>query len=213
MGKYNKGILGPFMGKVGTVVGSVWNGVHYLRSLGDYVDNPTTGQLNARARVGLMVPFLSHMKSIISIGWFSQAKRGLTAMNAASSYHLKNAITGIAPAYAVDYPKVVISRGELDGAAAAEIGSAAGHIVDFSWESYTEMAYGKPTDLAVLLVYCEAENRFVFYRQTLRSVGEYSLVVPASFVGAEVQCWLAFFSADLKLSSDSVFLGAVTVLA
>ena len=213
MGKYKKGILGHFVGKVGTVVGAVWNGVPYMRSLGDYVDNPSTAQLNSRAKVGIMMPFLAHMKSIINIGWLSQEKRGLTAMNAASSYHLKNAITGVAPAYVVDFPSVEISRGILDAAESAEVANAAGHIIEFVWESYAEMAYGKPTDLAVLVVYCATEDRFVTYRQVMRSVGEYSMTVPVSFVGAQAQCWLAFFSADLKLASDSVYLGAVTVLA
>ncbi|WP_316793328.1 DUF6266 family protein [Pedobacter frigoris] len=213
MGKYNKGILGPFMGKVGTVVGSIWNGVHYLRSLGDYVDNPTTAQLNARAKVSLMVPFLADMKSIINIGWLSQQKKGLTAMNAASSYHLKNAVTGVAPNYLVDYPVVEISRGELEGAIDPEVASAAGHEVDFSWTPNTGMEYGEPTDLAVLLVYCPDLNKFVSYRQIARSVGAYSMTLPASFVGSQAHCWIAFFSADNKLASDSTYVGMVSVVA
>ena len=33
MGTYNKGILGPFSGKVGTVVGASWRGKDVMRSL------------------------------------------------------------------------------------------------------------------------------------------------------------------------------------
>jgi len=33
MGTYNKGILGAFYGKVGTVVGSTWRGKDVMRSL------------------------------------------------------------------------------------------------------------------------------------------------------------------------------------
>ena len=33
MGTYNKGILGPFSGKVGTVVGANWRGKDIMRSL------------------------------------------------------------------------------------------------------------------------------------------------------------------------------------
>jgi hypothetical protein len=32
MGKLSKGILGPFSGLVGTVIGSSWKGVNYMRS-------------------------------------------------------------------------------------------------------------------------------------------------------------------------------------
>ncbi|TKC06175.1 DUF6266 family protein [Pedobacter frigoris] len=105
MGKYNKGILAPFMGKVGTVVGSIWNGVHYLRSLGDYVDNPTTAQLNVRSKMALVTQFLADLKPIINIGYSSKVKKGATAMNMATSYHLKNAVTGVAPLFSIDYPE------------------------------------------------------------------------------------------------------------
>ena len=33
MGKIKQGILGGFSGKVGTVVGSYWNGIFYMKGL------------------------------------------------------------------------------------------------------------------------------------------------------------------------------------
>ena len=33
MGKIRQGILGGFRGKVGTVVGSYWNGIFYMKAL------------------------------------------------------------------------------------------------------------------------------------------------------------------------------------
>ena len=33
MGKIRQGILGGFRGKVGTVVGSYWNGIFYIKAL------------------------------------------------------------------------------------------------------------------------------------------------------------------------------------
>ncbi|MBQ1583590.1 MAG: hypothetical protein II078_00860 [Muribaculaceae bacterium] len=33
MGKIKQGILGGFRGKVGTVVGSYWNGIFYMKAL------------------------------------------------------------------------------------------------------------------------------------------------------------------------------------
>lgn len=42
MGSYKQGILGPFSGKVGTVVGSFWRGIYYMRALAPHVTNPQT---------------------------------------------------------------------------------------------------------------------------------------------------------------------------
>ena len=50
MGKIKQGILGGFKGKVGTVIGSSWNGIAYMRGLAQSVKNPkTAAQLQQRA--------------------------------------------------------------------------------------------------------------------------------------------------------------------
>ncbi|WP_291131895.1 DUF6266 family protein [Flavobacterium sp. UBA7682] len=49
MGTYNKGILGPFSGKVGTVVGANWRGKDIMRSLPKKTNRtPTETQLLKR---------------------------------------------------------------------------------------------------------------------------------------------------------------------
>ena len=42
MGKIKQGILGGFKGKVGTVVGSSWNGISYMRGIAQSVRNANT---------------------------------------------------------------------------------------------------------------------------------------------------------------------------
>lgn len=52
MATYKQGILGPFSGKVGTVVGSSWRGIAYIRSLATKVANPrTAAQLEVRNKL------------------------------------------------------------------------------------------------------------------------------------------------------------------
>jgi hypothetical protein len=83
MGKYRKGILGYFRGKVGAVVGAIWNGIQYMRSLPDVgADNPTQAQLNVRARMALISAFLKRLKNAIT---------GTSSLN-----------------YTIDYTKVVL---------------------------------------------------------------------------------------------------------
>jgi len=213
MGKYKKGILGNFRGKVGTVVGSIWNGVHYLRSLGDYTDNPTTAQLNARAKVSLVMPFLAEIKTLINQGWASREKKGLTAMNAASSHHLKNAVSGVGPLYTINYPQVVFSVGGLDGVELPDVATGAGLSIDFTWTPQTTfMGGGSATDKATMLLYCPLEDKFVYSIGLIaRSAGEYNMLVPSLFSGNMVHAWIGFVSADGKLVSDSAYIGAVPV--
>ncbi len=46
MAKFNDGINGPFKGKVGTVVGATWKGIHYMRSLPSERTSPPTQRRN-----------------------------------------------------------------------------------------------------------------------------------------------------------------------
>ena len=49
MGKIKQGILGGFKGKVGTVIGSSWNGIAYMKGQAQSVRNPkTTAQMTQR---------------------------------------------------------------------------------------------------------------------------------------------------------------------
>jgi len=51
MGTYVKGILGNFSGKVGTVIGSNWKTVNYMRSLsGKRKGTPTSAQLEQQMK-------------------------------------------------------------------------------------------------------------------------------------------------------------------
>ena len=55
MGTVKKGILGDFSGKVGSVVGSNWKGIGYIRSLPKKVGNPRTlPQKSHRAKFRFM---------------------------------------------------------------------------------------------------------------------------------------------------------------
>ena len=59
MGTIKQGILGGFSGRVGTVVGSTWNSVHYMRALALSVGNPRTEkQQSQRSKFALTLSFL-----------------------------------------------------------------------------------------------------------------------------------------------------------
>ncbi|HEY1061659.1 MAG TPA: DUF6266 family protein, partial [Daejeonella sp.] len=69
MGTYKKGILGSFSGKVGTVVGSSWNGIEYMRSLPKPSSKaPTDLQMLQRAKLGMATGFLQPISALINIG-------------------------------------------------------------------------------------------------------------------------------------------------
>ena len=93
-----QGITGPFIGKVGPVVGYVSRGKPIMRGRPKLIKSRklSTLQLQQHAKFSLMnkflgpiIPFLNETKKTVDID--------LTGYNKAFSYNVKNAITGAYP--------------------------------------------------------------------------------------------------------------------
>lgn len=135
-----------------------------------------------------------------------------TPLNAAVSYHVKNAITGVAPDFAVDSSMVIFSQGDIAGAWVPTVESTVPASVMFSWQDNTGTGLSESTDKAILLVFNPAKSQYVFLENAAdRSEGEVNLLLPANFTGDEVDCWMSFSTEDGKRMATSVYIGKVTV--
>ena len=115
MGTFKQGILGSFSGKVGTVIGSTWRGLWVMRGLITKKKGKSDpAQLEQQAKFSLMIKFLRPLGSLVS-QTYDTSPAEMTGINKAFSDNLKNAITGVYPAFTVDYSKVVLSQGILPG--------------------------------------------------------------------------------------------------
>ena len=65
-----QGILGGFSGKVGTVIGSSWKGISYMRGRAQGVKNPRTeGQVEQRSKFALTLDFLKPITAYVRTGY------------------------------------------------------------------------------------------------------------------------------------------------
>ena len=212
MGTIKKGILGGFSGTVGTVVGGNWTGIDYMRSKGNRrPGNFSAAQLEQQAKFGLMMKFLRTFGSLLSIT-FNDFANGITGPNAALAYNIRNAITGVYPAFTINYSLVMLSRGSLQNASApAAVAGTAGKI-NFSWTDNSGTGTAMATDQAILFVYCPATGQTVYINNgAARNTAAQVLDVPG-FSGKTVQTWIAFITADGLEVSDSLYTGSVVVV-
>lgn len=211
MGTYKKGILGSFSGKVGTVVGSSWRGIDYMRSLPRPSSKaPTDLQLVQRAKMGLAAGFLRPISELVNIGYKSLAVKQ-SGYNVATAQVIAEGITGVYPDLEIDYPNVLFSKGTLTGAWGPAITSTGGNL-NVTWQDNSTSGTAKETDKAVLLVYNELQSQYVFTligddRSTLGD----TLILPTDFLGDEVHVWIAFYAADKKSISTSSYIGMVII--
>src|SRR5664279_491548 len=192
MGTILKGILGGFSGKVGTVVGGTWKGIDYMRSKASSISNPQTeAQLDQRLRFSVMGKFLRPLTAFMRIGFKSQAVK-MSAINAAMSYNLANALTGTYPAYDIDFSKVLVSQGTLPGALNPEVTSSTAGEVEYSWEDNSDDTDAAASDKVLLVVYNPVKKRAVtVVGGNTRIGGSQSVTLPNDFTGDEVQCYIS----------------------
>lgn len=213
MATYNKGILGGFSGTIGNVVGSSWRGIDYMRSRPSQVNQPNTQpQLAQRSKFSIIMEFLRKVKPLIQRGFTSKGRK-LTSMNLASSYNLKNGVTGTYPDLEIDFPSVLVARGDLTPPQNPAVESTTPGQVTFNWTDNTGAGSAKADDTALLLVYSPELETAVYIAESgpERQEGTFTLDLPDSFISQQVEAYIAFTSAGGDEASDSQYLGTVTV--
>ena len=214
MGSYVKGVLGSFSGKIGTVIGSYWKGISYMRSLpGKRRGTPSSSQVEQQLKFAIMIRFHEAFHSLVIQSFAATSKNMMmTPTNFAIRRNLKEAIKGDYPDFSVDYHKVLLSMGKLHNAGSAAMESAGAGKIKFSWinNAGTE-ASAKATDKAILVAYCAATNEAVYTLEGANRSEETDILNVSLFSGQAVETWLAFVSEDGTKFSKSSYLGNVMV--
>ena len=212
MGKIKQGILGGFSGKVGSVVGSSWKGISYMRGKAVSIKNPKTlQQKEQRSKFVLALSVLQPITAFIRVGFKRYAHRQ-SEFNAAMSYTVKHAIVGTYPNYEIDYRNLLVSRGTLTGASNATAQAATGRIV-FSWDDNSGIGEAQPTDKAMLVALNPAKGEAAYTTDGApRSACLEHFGVSPFWSGDEVEVYLAFITEDGKDVANSAYLGTVTII-
>jgi len=212
MGKYLKGILGPFSGLVGTVVGASWKGISVMRSRSVKSNRPATeNQMKQRTAFTLMTEFLNPIRDLINVG-FQTYQKGLTPYNAAFKINLEKGITGVYPALTINYPQIVIGKGRLLAPPEFATATTAAARLDFTWVNNAGTDSTNGTDLLTILLYNPLKQSHVqAVGVASRSSQIYNMTVPAQWSTDTVHVWVLFVSFDGKINSDSRYLGDMEI--
>lgn len=113
MGTIKQGILGGFKGKVGTVVGSSWKGIAYMKGQAQHVKNPrTAGQIYHRDAIKAVTMALRPITSTLRLT-FAEHTNKMSAFNKAVSVNYKAAIYEAGGEPHFNYEKLILSKGTL----------------------------------------------------------------------------------------------------
>lgn len=187
MARIEKGILGGFKGKVGTVVGVTWRGMDIIRSVPRASrKKPTEDQLLQRFKFKLVVGFLQPLKEIQSL-YFGVNQGTQSRVNIATSYVLSEAVEIVNDIPAIVYSRVMITKGDLAGFQSLKITPKADAKLSLEWEGNGTQSNAQDTDMINLICYNEKQSSFaIFEGLTSRNIMKAEAILPADYKGVHV---------------------------
>src|SRR5690606_5851151 len=212
MGVIRKGDNGGLKGKAGSVIGSSWKSIDYIKELYKKRTKPATEeQLMQQAKFRLQMRFLLPLKVFVRVGYGQRKTDTHTPMNVAFQDNINRVITGDYPDYALDYSQVRIAEGYSGGG--AESASAEDGVLTVTWDTIQNELYEQQADDRVYIVlYHPGIDQFLT-TPTLpqRTDGTVDIALPNHFQTGQGHVWL--FTADRKGRnvSRSVYLGEVAL--
>ena len=211
MGIVKKGVNGGLSGKAGSVVGSSWKDIDYIKGLPKKSNKPATqAQLEQQARFALGVKTLQPITSLLNEGFKGQNSGKATGYNMALQHFPSQAITGVYPTFAVDYKNMLISKGNLAKPSSVTLASDAGTLT-ISWTVLLSKFGAFSDDEANVLIYNPAKNIYLPAEGSTRGEGELQIALPADFVGDTVHVFLFFINRDGSRKSESVYAGQIVI--
>jgi len=212
MGTFKQGIFGGFSGGVGNVIGGSWKGINYMRVHTKPTNPNSDKQVNQRTKFTLVLSFLKPLTPFLRVGYkLFTAKQ--TAFNAAMSQVLLNAVVGETPDSVIDFTSVQVSRGTLTPAQGAAATYENGEI-SISWTDNSSANMANATDKALVVVYNDTKTDAVYeVAGVTRPTALQAIALPAEWIGDSVHIYLGFITEDGKNVANSVYVGAVEVLA
>jgi hypothetical protein len=208
MGKYSSGILGSFRGKIGTVIGSQWRGIHYMRAKsGPRTGNFSAAQLEQQARFRLATRFMQPLNPVFRLGYQTQAGTS-TPLNVALSTVIREVVKGTYPDLFIDYAALRISKGTLFpvfGATAVFEGTN----IRFDWVYQPEQAGTAADDRALLVVVSESGEATYSLLQVNREAQTTLLAVPNGVGSGLLHCYIGMVAASGREVSNSIYAGSL----
>ncbi|PWD98907.1 DUF6266 family protein [Marinilabilia rubra] len=210
MGKFRKGVNGGFFGKTGSVIGSKWKGIYYMRGLPDPVKRKATPlQIDQREKFRFVSRFLQTIQPVVQVG-FRNVEFKRSALNAALSDVMSSAVEGTYPDYRINYPELSISRGALFSPKGCRVELGDEEIL-FSWindTGHTKIGADEEVIMAAI-----SDSHYPLY-----SIGDFqrseaagslpTLNVPS---GTVFHCYLAMASRQNEMVTNSIYLGEITM--
>ena len=202
MAKVANSPLGLINGKLHNLVFYMLNGQQVCRTIGD-PGKPSRNQLANRQAMSVTMSLVKSIRDFISVSFELEAQGTVkNAHNLATSYIKKHALKGEYPDIAVDYSKVELSHGSLNGATDLKIEKKDTGVA-VSWNRE-----GQADDMVMILLCHPLRKRSTsLINASRRDAGSCFIELRKDWLEERIEAYICFKSADAKAISNSAYLG------
>lgn len=208
MGIIQKGINGPFKGKAGSVVGSSWKKISYIKGLQrkkGVKRKPSPEQAIQQQRFKLLIKFLQPLSKFLNIGLKPFLAKA-TGVNAAFSLNYDHAFLVDGDHTSLNYEAMQFSHGSLSTAGAEKARYENG-LVTVTWHTKTYGMGGEMDDIANVLVYCpETDQFFANEPDVTRHDGIAVIDLIGDKCTTGIHTWIFFVDKQQKRASPTVYI-------
>lgn len=206
MGIIKKGINGPFKGKAGSVVGSSWKKISYIKGLQRKTGTkrtPSPDQAIQQQKFKALNGFLKPISKILDIG-FRQYLAKATGVNVAFSLNYDHAFLPEDDSFALDYSSLQLSHGSLF-TAGAEKAWLENEEITVTWNTKTYGMGGALDDVAYAVAYSTSIDVF-FSGVASRHEGIAHIDLIGEVPDGDLHVWLFFADKPGKRVSKTVYI-------
>lgn len=206
MGIIEKGINGPFKGKAGSVIGSSWKKINYIKGLPNKRKSaPTDKQARQQLRFNLLRDFLNPLSKVLKVSLLPLMTKS-TGVNAAFRLNFDHVFMEEGEDISLDYSAMQLSHGSLC-TAGAEKAWVENDSVVVTWHTKTYGMGGDMDDIVYALVYCPEINQF-FGGEVGKTRQDGKTIVDRIDVRytSQLHTWIFFVDKLRKRASPTVYI-------
>lgn len=213
MARLNRGPNGPPSGKFGSVIGSSWRGIYYIKGLQkESKKAPSPLQIQQQKKFAFAVRFLRSVKPVVDIGFSRINPGGATGYNMAISHIVQNCVKGTYPDLEIEYSSVLFcTKGKLSPPETITK-ELDGMKLKLTW-SVEKNIYSSPADKVELLIFQPGTGEYQIAPDGItRGDGGMEIGLDPWYKGDTVHVYMYLIKSSTWIKrewSNSVYLGAV----
>ncbi|TCC99859.1 DUF6266 family protein [Pedobacter psychroterrae] len=210
MARLKSGLLGGISGKIGDVIGYIRYGKAYVKMKTIKPKKEASpAQLAEREKMRVVNRFINSMTEFVRIGFTLEAAGKTHSANAAAKSYQMRAVTGDYPALEIDYPQVLLCKGQIDPPVDVPVVVMATGL-QFSWELIQRTSVYHKISRVMLLVYAPALDKSFYTLSGARIMEKTDfLELPIGFKNQLLHLYVAFHRDNKKQISNSTYAGVI----